>query len=91
MAGFLSKTWPSSSPGELQMFEPGERVKDSRRALNAHVVMEVSLSGNPLTYCGRRMFHATMASKKMNLCRKCKEASWNLESQSCMKSTMEHP
>ena len=53
-------------------FSEGERVKDSRRAMNSHIVKKVSPSNNPTTYCGKLMFHATLASKKMNTCRRCK-------------------
>ena len=54
-------------------FSEGERVKDSRRAMNSHIVKKVSISNNPTTYCGMLMFYATLASKKMNVCRRCKE------------------
>lgn len=53
----------------------GDRVKDSRRAMNSHIVESVSPSGNPMTYCGKRMFYATPAKKTMNVCKKCKEQS----------------
>lgn len=56
-------------------FDVGDRIKDSRRSMNSHIVRKVSLSNNPTTYCGKLMFHATMASKKMNVCRRCKELS----------------
>lgn len=54
-------------------FSEGERIKDSRRAMNSHIVKKVSPSNNPTTYCGKLMFHATLASKKMNTCRRCKD------------------
>lgn len=41
--------------------------------MNSHIVRKVSPSNNPTTYCGKLMFHATLASKKMNTCRRCKE------------------
>lgn len=56
-------------------YSKGDRVKDSRRAMNAHIVRECSLSGNPLTFCGKRMFYATSAKKTMNVCKRCKELS----------------
>ena len=57
----------------MMKFSEGERVKDSRRAMNSHIVKKVSPSNNPTTYCGKLMFNATLASKKMNTCRRCKE------------------
>lgn len=57
----------------MMKFSEGERVKDSRRAMNSHIVRKVSPSNNPTTYCGKLMFHAILASKKMNTCRRCKE------------------
>lgn len=52
---------------------PSDRVKDSRRAMNSHIVAKVSPSNNPTTYCGKLLFYATLASKKMNTCRRCKD------------------
>lgn len=57
----------------MMKFSEGDRVKDSRRAMNSHIVKKVSPSNNPSTYCGKLMFHGTLASKKMNTCRRCKE------------------
>lgn len=57
----------------MMKISEGDRVKDSRRAMNSHIVKKVSPSNNPTTYCGNLMFHATLASKKMNTCRRCKE------------------
>lgn len=57
----------------MMKFSEGERVKDSRRAMNSHIVKKVSPSNNPTTYCGKLMFHTTLASMKMNTCRRCKE------------------